>query len=414
MPLYEHVFLARQDASAQQVEELTAQMTGVVEQHGGKVTKTENWGVRSLTYRMNKNRKAHFVLLNIDAPSAAIAEIERQERISEEVIRYLSVRVEELEEGPSAMMRKADRDRERDDRGGGFRGDRDGGFRGDPGGVIRPRGDLCSCPPARALANGREVPSSAQNVLDRAMPADREYDDRHTVFLGKRERGCVHDPQAAIHGFLMVEAVKAFGLGIVFRIRSIYPIDIGSLENGVTLHLSSPQNGRRVGGEIRISGATGKHDDPVIFQVTERPLPLISFAHLRHCERGHSAGAHAGALDRGLQDQRIHDCRQHTHGVRRRPRQAVLRDFCAAQNIAAADHDPERDAEPVRGDEIGSETLDRRLMNPELFRAAQRLAGQFDDDAPIFRFRHWDVPPLVAADSGKNTANVSANETQLP
>src|SRR6201992_15455 len=132
MALYEHVFLARQDASPQQVEEWTAQMTGIVEQAGGKVTKTENWGVRSLTYRMNKNRKAHFVLLNLDAPSAAIAEIERQERISEDVIRYLTVRVEELEEGPSAMMRKADRDRERDDRGGGgFRGDRDGGCRGD-------------------------------------------------------------------------------------------------------------------------------------------------------------------------------------------------------------------------------------------------------------------------------------------
>ncbi len=145
MPLYEHVFLARQDASPQQVEELTAQMSGIVQQLGGKVTKTENWGVRSLTYRINKNRKAHFVLLNIDAPSAAIAEIERQERINEDVIRYLSVRVEELEEGPSAMMRKADRDRERDDRGGGgFRGDRDGGFRGDRGdrgdrGPRRPR-----------------------------------------------------------------------------------------------------------------------------------------------------------------------------------------------------------------------------------------------------------------------------------
>jgi small subunit ribosomal protein S6 len=132
MPLYEHVFLARQDSSPQQVEELTSQMTGIVQQLGGKVTKTESWGVRSLTYRINKNRKAHFVLLNIDAPPAAIAEIERQERISEDVIRYLSVRVEELEEGPSAMMRKADRDRERDDRGGGFRGDREGGgFRGD-------------------------------------------------------------------------------------------------------------------------------------------------------------------------------------------------------------------------------------------------------------------------------------------
>jgi small subunit ribosomal protein S6 len=131
MPLYEHVFLARQDASTQQVEELTTQMTGIVEGLGGKVVKMESWGVRSLTYRMSKNRKAHFVLLNIDGPSSAVAEIERQERISEDVIRYLTVRVEEHEEGPSAMMRKADRDRDRDDRGGGFRGDREGGFRGD-------------------------------------------------------------------------------------------------------------------------------------------------------------------------------------------------------------------------------------------------------------------------------------------
>ncbi|MBR2119098.1 MAG: 30S ribosomal protein S6 [Pseudomonadota bacterium] len=130
MPLYEHVFLARQDASAQQVEEFTTQITGVIEGLGGKVTKTENWGVRSLTYRMNKNRKAHFMLLNIDGPAAVVAEIERQERINEDVIRYLTVRVDALEEGPSAMMRKADRDR--DERGGGgFRGDREGGgFRG--------------------------------------------------------------------------------------------------------------------------------------------------------------------------------------------------------------------------------------------------------------------------------------------
>lgn len=142
MPLYEHVILARQDASTQQVEELTTQITGVIEGLGGKVTKTENWGVRSLTYRMNKNRKAHFVLLNIDGPAAVVAEIERQERINEDIIRYLTVRVEELEEGPSAMMRKADRDRDRDDRGGGgFRGDREGGgFRGDRG-PRRPRDD---------------------------------------------------------------------------------------------------------------------------------------------------------------------------------------------------------------------------------------------------------------------------------
>jgi small subunit ribosomal protein S6 len=124
MPLYEHVFLARQDVSAQQVEELTAQLTGVIEQLGGKVTKLEQWGVKSLSYRVRKNRKAHFTFMNVDAPSAALSEIERQERLNEDVLRYLTIRVDEHEEGPSAMMRKSDRDRDRDDRGGGFR-DRD-------------------------------------------------------------------------------------------------------------------------------------------------------------------------------------------------------------------------------------------------------------------------------------------------
>jgi small subunit ribosomal protein S6 len=130
MSLYEHVFLARQDVSAQQVETLTAQYKGVIEQLGGKVAKTEYWGVKSLSYRIRKNRKAHMTLLNVDAPPAALAEVERQERLSEDVLRYLTVRVDEHEEGPSAMMRKVDRDRERDrdrdDRRGGFdRGDRD-------------------------------------------------------------------------------------------------------------------------------------------------------------------------------------------------------------------------------------------------------------------------------------------------
>jgi small subunit ribosomal protein S6 len=124
MPLYEHVYLARQDVSAQQVEELTAQFTGVVEQAGGKVAKMEYWGVKSLTFRIRKNRKAHFTLMNIDAPAAAITEIERLQRINEDVLRYLTVRVDELEEGPSAMMRKVDRDRERDERRGGDRFDR--------------------------------------------------------------------------------------------------------------------------------------------------------------------------------------------------------------------------------------------------------------------------------------------------
>jgi small subunit ribosomal protein S6 len=124
MPLYEHVFLTRQDASAQQVEELTAQFNGVIEQLGGKVSKTEQWGMKSLSYRLRKNRKAHFTFFNVDAPPAALNEVERQERLSEDVLRYLTVRVDEHEEGPSAMMRKVDRDREREDRGFGFR-DRD-------------------------------------------------------------------------------------------------------------------------------------------------------------------------------------------------------------------------------------------------------------------------------------------------
>jgi small subunit ribosomal protein S6 len=128
MPLYEHVYLARQDLSAQQVEELTAQLTAVIEQMGGKIAKNEYWGVKSLTYRIKKNRKAHMTLFNLDAPPAAINEIERQERLNEDVLRYLTVRVEAHEEGPSAMLRKSDRDRDergdRGDRGGRFRDDR--------------------------------------------------------------------------------------------------------------------------------------------------------------------------------------------------------------------------------------------------------------------------------------------------
>jgi small subunit ribosomal protein S6 len=125
MPLYEHVFLARQDVSAQQVEELTSQLTGVIEQLGGKVTKLEQWGVKSLSYRIRKNRKAHFTFLNVEAPPAALNEIERQERLNEDVLRYLTIRVDAHEEGPSAMMRKSDRDRDRDDRGGFRDRDRD-------------------------------------------------------------------------------------------------------------------------------------------------------------------------------------------------------------------------------------------------------------------------------------------------
>ena len=122
MPLYEHVFLARQDVTAQQVEEMITQYKGVIEAGKGSVKKEEYWGVKALTYRIRKNRKAHMALLNIDAPAAAVHEMERQMRISEDIIRFMTVKVEELEEGPSVMMQKKDRDERRGDR----RRDRDG------------------------------------------------------------------------------------------------------------------------------------------------------------------------------------------------------------------------------------------------------------------------------------------------
>ena len=128
MALYEHIFLARQDVSAQQVEELTNTLTEVLTSNGGKVTKNEYWGVKTLSYRIRKNRKAHYSLLNIDAPHAAVAEMDRQMRINEDILRFMTIRVDELEEGPSAMMQK--RDRDDGDRGGrGDRGDRFGGER---------------------------------------------------------------------------------------------------------------------------------------------------------------------------------------------------------------------------------------------------------------------------------------------
>ena len=111
MPLYEHVFLARQDLSQAQVDALAATSTEIVETNEGKVTKTETWGLKNLAYKIARNRKAHFVMLNIDAPAGVIAELERQIAINEDIIRWLTIRVDEHETGPSVMMRKSDRDR---------------------------------------------------------------------------------------------------------------------------------------------------------------------------------------------------------------------------------------------------------------------------------------------------------------
>lgn len=115
MALYEHVFLARQDISSQQMEGLMAQYKSVVEAANGNIPKTEYWGVKSLTFRIKKNKKAHFALFNIDAPHAAVAEMERQMSLNEDVIRFMTVRVEALEEGPSIQMGRKDDRRRRDD-----------------------------------------------------------------------------------------------------------------------------------------------------------------------------------------------------------------------------------------------------------------------------------------------------------
>ncbi|MAY60953.1 MAG: 30S ribosomal protein S6 [Rhizobiales bacterium] len=133
MALYEHVFLARQDISAQQLDELVATYKGIIEENGGKVGRIENWGLKSLTYRIKKNRKAHYALMDIDAPAKAVQEMERQMRFNEDILRFMTVSVEAHEEGPSAMLQKRDRD-DRGDRGP--RGDR--GDRGDRG-PRRPR-----------------------------------------------------------------------------------------------------------------------------------------------------------------------------------------------------------------------------------------------------------------------------------
>ncbi|MBA3667305.1 MAG: 30S ribosomal protein S6 [Sphingomonas sp.] len=116
MPLYEHVFLARQDLAQAQIDALAENATKILTDNGGKVVKTETWGLRGLAYRIAKNRKAHYVMLDVDAPPAAVAELERQTGINEDVIRYMTIRVDAHEAGPSAMMRKQERS-ERGDRG---------------------------------------------------------------------------------------------------------------------------------------------------------------------------------------------------------------------------------------------------------------------------------------------------------
>jgi small subunit ribosomal protein S6 len=195
MALYECVFIARQDISATQVEALVGQFSGIIEENGGKVASSEMWGLRSLAYRIKKNRKGHYVLLNLDSPSPAVQEMERIMRLNEDVIRYLTVRVNELEEGPSIVMQSR---HSRDDRGGrggrgggfrggggGFRGDGPrggGGFRGDGprggggGGGGGSRGDGPGAPPAAAPAEDKSVTEAKPAEKAEAKPAEKAED----------------------------------------------------------------------------------------------------------------------------------------------------------------------------------------------------------------------------------------------
>ena len=131
MALYEHVFLARQDLSPQQIDALVEQYKGVITAGGGSIGRVENWGLKSLTYRVKKNRKAYYTLMDITAPAAAVKEMERQMGLSEDVLRFMTIKVEKHEEGQSAMLQKRDRD-DRGDRGDrGDRPQRSFGDRGD-------------------------------------------------------------------------------------------------------------------------------------------------------------------------------------------------------------------------------------------------------------------------------------------
>ena len=150
MALYENVWVARQDVPATQIENLTTQFSDLVTGLGGTVSKKEYWGLRSLAFRIKKNRKGHYTLLNIDAPSAAVKELERTMSINEDIIRFITVRVDELEEGPSAIMQRS---AEKSDRPGG---DRDRWSDRPPRRERSRFGDEAGAPPSAAVA-GEEV-----------------------------------------------------------------------------------------------------------------------------------------------------------------------------------------------------------------------------------------------------------------
>ena len=184
MPLYEHVFLARQDVSAQQVEKLMETYQSIIKDNGGSIGKTEYWGLKNLAYRIKKKRKAHYALMNIDAPHEAVAEMERQMSIEPDVIRFLTLRVDELDDSPSAMMKRQDRDdrrgprRDRDGRdgrdGGRDRDARDAGRSSDRAPVEK---DAEAKKPAEAEAKEAEAESKKPAEAEAAEPEAADEKD---------------------------------------------------------------------------------------------------------------------------------------------------------------------------------------------------------------------------------------------
>ncbi|HVZ05292.1 30S ribosomal protein S6 [Hyphomicrobium sp.] len=171
MPLYEHTFLARQDVTQAQVEALMKEFQGVVEEGNGKVTKQEYWGLKNLAFKIKKNRKAHFAFFNIDATPAAVTEMERRMGINSDVIRFMTVRVDELETEPSIQMRKQDRD-DRGDRGFGGRGGPPRGDRGGFGGGGREGGSTFRSRPPREGDRGPRPPREGEAPRAPRPPRD--------------------------------------------------------------------------------------------------------------------------------------------------------------------------------------------------------------------------------------------------
>ena len=163
MALYEHIFIARQDISSQQVDDLSDELKEIIQTGGGTVTKVEHWGLRTLSYRINKNRKGHYVLFNLDTPYEALAELERLERLNEDIIRTLTIKVEELEEGPSAMKRGRE---ERDFRGRGPGGGRDSRPRERDASRSAPRQETASAVPAVEAKGTPATTTPAEGVSE--------------------------------------------------------------------------------------------------------------------------------------------------------------------------------------------------------------------------------------------------------